>query len=71
MNIAFFYICLLSTLYSLLLLIPSFLEQRAYEFSTGPSEAFNGDGYCYALDLNADPVDENYHLDTIYGGWDE
>lgn len=58
-------------MYSLLLLIPSFLEQRKYEYPTGPSEACTGDGYCYALDLNVDSVDGMYDLDTIYGGWDE
>lgn len=46
-------------------------EQGVYEFPTGPSGAYKGDGYCYALDLNVDPVDDMYDLDTIYGGWDE
>jgi hypothetical protein len=63
---AFHYLCLLSTLYSLLLLILPFLEQGICEFTTGPSEACIGDGYCYALDLN-----DMYDPDIIYGGWDE
>jgi hypothetical protein len=71
MKIAFCHLSLLSTLYSLLLLILHFLEQGVYEFPTGPSGAYKGDGYCYALDQNVDPVDDMYDLDTTYGGWDE
>ncbi|XBH84726.1 hypothetical protein VPH35_072828 [Triticum aestivum] len=55
MSVAFCYLSLLSTLYSLLLLIIFFLEQSLYENPTGPSEDSNGHGYNYTGDLDVDP----------------
>ena len=71
MSVAFCFLSLLSTLYSLLLLIISFLEQSLYENSAGPSEDSNGDGYNYTGDLDVDPSSAMYDLDATYGGWDE
>ena len=68
---AFLYICLLSTLYSLLLLSPLFLEQSLYEIPTGPSEESNDDGYYYAEDLNVEPTNDMYDMEATYGSWDE
>ena len=71
MSVAFCYLSLLSTLYSLLLLIISFLELSLYENPTGPSEESNGDGYNYTGDIDVDPSSAMYDLDATYGGWDE
>ena len=71
MSVAFCYLSLLSTLYSLLLLIIFFLEQSLYENPTGPSEESNGHGYNYTGDLDVDPSNAMYDLDATYGGWDE
>ncbi|XBI71350.1 hypothetical protein VPH35_065599 [Triticum aestivum] len=55
MSVSFCYLSLLSTLYSLLLLIISLLEQSLYDNPAGPSEESNGDGYNYTRDLDVDP----------------
>ncbi|XBI39377.1 hypothetical protein VPH35_124159 [Triticum aestivum] len=55
MSVAFCFLSLLSTLYSLLLLIILFLEQSVYENLTGPSDESNGDDYNYTGDLDVDP----------------
>ena len=71
MSVAFVYLSVLSTLYSLLLLIIFLLEKSFYENPTGQSEKSNGDGYNYTGDLDVDPSRAMYDMDATYGGWDE
>ena len=71
MSVAFCFLSLLSTKYSLLLLIIFFIEQSLYENPTAPSEESNGDGYNYTGDLDVDPSSAMYDVDATYGGWDE